>query len=165
MKKFYFIFITFLVIFFISNFSQGAYVTEGIESFPDSYKPYLYELNKKYPNWKFMALHTGLDWQEVIKNEYANSANLVPISYSDNWKCKENNLYNIEIDDGWVNASRNAVEYTMDTRNFLNYKRIFQFELLSYDETNNIEGIEKILYGTQFYKNKVSYKDSSRKHD
>ena len=50
----------------------------------------------------------------------------------------------------------------MDPRNFLNEVRIFQFEILSYDEkTNNLDGIEKILYGTEFYNKIVEYKNSS----
>ena len=50
----------------------------------------------------------------------------------------------------------------MDPRNFLNEVRIFQFEGLSYDAaTNNIQGIEKILYGTEFYNRIVQYVTSS----
>lgn len=134
----------------------------GIENFPESYKPYLYELKKKYPNWEFTALYTGLDWNTVISNEYANNKNLVPISYSDNWKCTESGKYNVEVDSGWVNASKQAIEYVMDPRNFLNNVRIFQFEKLTYDENINTEdGVNKILYGTEFYNKLVSYKDST----
>ncbi len=47
----------------------------------------------------------------------------------------------------------------MDPRNFLNSVRIFQFEKLSYDpNTNSKEGVEKILYGTEFYNRSVSYR-------
>ena len=50
----------------------------------------------------------------------------------------------------------------MDPRNFLNEVRIFQFEALSFSEhTNNLDGVEKILYGTEFYNTKVSYLTSS----
>ena len=50
----------------------------------------------------------------------------------------------------------------MDPRNFLNEVRIFQFEELSYDaNSNSLDGIEKILYGTEFYNTKVSYLDSN----
>lgn len=50
----------------------------------------------------------------------------------------------------------------MDPRNFLNEVRIFQFEKLTYEQhTNNLEGIEKILYGTEFYNKQVSYFDSN----
>ena len=53
----------------------------------------------------------------------------------------------------------------MDPRNFLNEVRIFEFEKLSYDSTNNQKsGIEKILYGTEFYNRKVSYKNSLRRN-
>ena len=52
----------------------------------------------------------------------------------------------------------------MDPRNFLNEVRIFQFETLSYDSNmSQIDAIEKILYGTEFYRQKVSYLDSNRK--
>jgi len=86
----------------------------------------------------------------------------VPKNYSDNWKNTKPGEYNVEVDREWVDASRKAVEYCMDPRNFLNEVRIFQFETLSYDEhTNNLEGIEKILYGTEFYNRKVSYLDAN----
>ena len=46
----------------------------------------------------------------------------------------------------------------MDARNFLNEVRIFQFEGLSYvDNINQLNTIEKILYGTEFYNKTVSY--------
>ena len=135
---------------------------EGIENFPESYKPYLLELQKKHPNWHFTALYTNLDWKYVIDNENKFGKNLVPKSYSDSWKNTTPGEYNIEVDAGWVDCSRQAVEYTMDPRNFLNEVRIFQFEGLSFDEkTNHIDGIEKILYGTEFYNRIVDYVDGT----
>lgn len=152
----------FIFILTIKNISIASIKKEGIENFPDTYKPYLYELKKKHPNWVFTALYTGIDWNYAISQEYRNDKNLVPISYSDYWKCTDNGIYNIEIDSGWVNASKSAVEYTMDPRNFLNEVRMFQFEKLSYDPNiNTKEGIEKILYGTEFYDRIVTYKLSN----
>ncbi len=142
--------------------TKSATRKEGIANFPDSYKPYLQELQKKYPNWKFVALYTGLDWKYVIDNENKFGKNLVPKSYSNSWKNTTPGQYNVEVDSGWVDCSRKAIEYTMDPRNFLNYVRVFQFEGLSYDsKTNNKDGIEKILYGTEFYNKTVSYLNSS----
>ena len=61
-----------------------------------------------------------------------------------------------------MDSSRQAVEFCMDPRNFLNEVRIFQFEALSFSEhTNNLDGVEKILYGTEFYNTKVSYLTST----
>ena len=134
---------------------------EGIQNFPASYQPYLKELAKKHPNWKFTALYTNLDWNYVITQENVFGKNLVPKNYSDRWKNTKPGEYNVEVDAGWVDSSRQAVEYCMDPRNFLNEIRLFQFEGLSYDEhTNDLYGIEKILYGTEFYGKQVSYLDS-----
>lgn len=160
LKK-YILIISLVFLFFISTKTKGATLKNGIENFPESYQPYLQELKRKYPNWEFTALYTGLDWNTVINNEYANNSNLVPKSYSDVWKCNIPGIYNIEIDLGWVNASKSAIEYTMDARNFLNEVRIFQFEKQTYDErVNTKDGIEKILYGTEFYKRNVEYYNS-----
>ena len=153
---------TLVVIFVISTYIDAAEKKEGIENFPDSYKPYLLELKKKYPNWHFVALYTNLDWKYVIDNENIFGKNLVPKSYSDRWKNTKPGQHNVEVDSGWVDSSRRAVEYAMEPRNFLNNVMIFQFEGLSYDEkTNNKEGIEKILYGTEFYDKIVQYVTSS----
>ena len=147
------------------NYSAERYSVEkkeGIDNFPDSYKPYLEELQSKHNNWKFIALYTNLDWNYVIDNENQFGKNLVPKSYSDRWKNTNPGEYNIEVDSGWVDCSRRSIEYAMDPRNFLNEVRMFQFENLSYDEsTNNVQGIEKILYGTEFYNTTVQYVTSS----
>ncbi len=164
-RKYIFIAILFILILIsiVIHFKvQASNKLDGIENFPISYQPYLEELSKKYPNWKFRALYTNLDWNYVINQENIFGKNLVPKNYSDSWKNTTPGQYDVEIDSGWVDSSRQAVEYCMDSRNFLNEVRIFQFEALSYESyTNNLDGIEKILYGTEFYQNKVSYLDSN----
>lgn len=160
--KIYLSIIFFIAIITFSNTHYCAEKKEGIENFPDSYKPYLLELQKKHPNWKFTALYTNLDWKYVIDNENKFGKNLVPKSYSDRWKNTIPGEYNVEVDAGWVDCSRRAIEYTMDPRNFLNEVRLMQFEGLSFDEkTTSIDGIEKILYGTEFYNKIVQYVNSS----
>ena len=162
-----------LIIFFIilfhllnlNNVESETLLTRQMllsEVFPDNYKPYIDELRKEHPNWEFKALYTNLDWEYVIDNENIFGKNLVPKSYSDNWKNTKPGEYNVEVDSGWVDSSRQAVEYAMDPRNFLNYVRIFQFEELSYNSrTNTTASIEKVLYGTEFYNRIVEYKTSS----
>ena len=173
-KLVYFISIVFILvivfflifIFFKSNevktrtlFSNEMLLSD---SFPSNYQAYIDELKKNHPNWEFKALYTNLDWNYVIDNENIFGKNLVPKSYSDNWKNTKPGEYNVEVDSGWVDSSRLAVEYAMDVRNFLNEVRVFQFEELSYNSsTNTISSIEKILYGTEFYNRIVEYKNSS----
>ena len=159
MKKI-FILIVFILIL-ICPISEATYQLEGIENFPDDYRPYLEVLKSKYPNWNFVALYTQLDWNYVIENENVFGKNLVPKSYSDEWKNTNPGEYNVEVDSGWVDSSKRAVEYAIDARNFLNEVRIFQFEGLSYVENvNQLNTIEKILYGTEFYNRTVSYIDT-----
>ena len=152
------ILLIFFIIILISKKTEAAYTANGIENFPDSYKPYLEVLKEKHPNWNFTALYTELDWKYVIDNENIFGKNLVPKSYTDEWKNTKPGEYNVEVDSGWVDSSRKSVEYAMDVRNFLNEIRIFQFEGLSYVENaNQLNTIEKILYGTEFYNTIVSY--------
>ena len=132
------------------------------DDFPANIKPYVDELKKKYPNWEFKALYTNLDWKYVIDNENIFGKNLVPKSYSDSWKNTKPGQYNVEVDSGWVDSSRTAVEFAMDPRNFINNVRVFQFEELSYNsQTNSLSSIEKILYGIEFYNKIVEYKTST----
>ena len=141
---------------------QAVNIVDGIENFPESYQPYLEELKKNHPNWTFTALYTNLDWDYVIQNENIFGKNLVPKSYNDRWKNTKPGEYNVEVDAGWVDCSKQALLYTMDPRNFLNEVRIFQFEELSFNSSSNsVDGIEKILYGTEFYNQIVSYLTSS----
>lgn len=158
---------TMLIVFFIFYFYKvnASNKLEGIENFPNTYQGYLKEIANMHPNWKFTALYTNLDWNYVINQENVFGKNLVPKNYSDSWKNTKEGEYNIEIDRGWVDSSKEAIEYCMDPRNFLNEIRIFQFETLSYDmNTTSINGIEKILYGTEFYNKQVSYLDSDGKN-
>ena len=160
---FFAVFIILLVIcVFHKKDVQAVNLVDGIENFPESYQGYLEELKKEHPNWSFTALYTNLDWNYVIQNENIFGKNLVPKSYNDRWKNTKPGEYNVEVDAGWVDSSKQAVLYTMDPRNFLNEVRIFQFEELSFNSsTNSVDGIEKILYGTEFYNQIVSYLTSS----
>lgn len=163
LKYIFMVIILIALVFIISYQVIASNNSVGIQSFPKSYQPYLIELSKKHPNWQFTALYTNLDWNYVISQENIFGRNLVPKNYSDAWKNVEPALYNLEVDSGWVDSSKQAIEYCMDPRNFLNEVRILQFEELSYNSnSNSLDGIEKILYGTEFYNTKVSYYDSNR---
>ena len=157
------IFVVFITIYTFSQKNvEATTMADGIENFPESYQPYLEELKKNHPNWTFTALYTNLDWDYVIQNENIFGKNLVPKSYNDRWKNTKPGEYNVEVDAGWVDCSKQALLYTIDPRNFLNEVRIFQFEELSFNSSSNsVDGIEKILYGTEFYNQIVSYLTSS----
>ena len=138
-----------------------------IQGFPESYKPFLRELHEKYPNWIFEAYHTGLDWDDVIEQESIAGKNLIPNSKSVEWKSLETGAYDWTTDkfivyDGstWVTASKEAVEYYMDPRNFLDETSVFMFEVLRYAaEYQDEEGVESILKNTPFYEEYYEFMD------
>ncbi|MBE7055849.1 MAG: hypothetical protein E7388_00210 [Ruminococcaceae bacterium] len=132
------------------------------EGFPESYKESLRKLHTLYPQWKFEAYHTGLDWQSVIEAESENGRNLVP-DYStvpSSWKSTQKGAFDWKAN-RWivfsgnhsVQASEKVIGYYMDPRNFLTEEGIFQFEKLTYDESQTVKGVEGVLSGT-FMSNK-----------
>lgn len=139
------------------------------EGFPESYKASLRLLHTLHPNWVFKAYHTGLDWNTVISQESIPGKNTIPNSKSAEWLSFEKGAYDWKTDkfvvfDGtyWVTASKAAIEYYMDPRNFLTEEGIFQFELLTYQSRyQNKQGVEYILSGTPLYNASYSYQDES----
>ena len=135
------------------------------QGFPESYKPLLRTLHKKYPFWQFQAMKTGLDWNTVIDKESVVGVNLIPNSKSSAWKSKDPKAYDATtgkytVFDGstWVAASREAVSYYMDPRNFITVQGIFQFELLSYQSVYQTEaGVNNILTNTPFAGKSFTY--------
>ncbi|MBP5331439.1 MAG: SH3 domain-containing protein [Lachnospiraceae bacterium] len=138
------------------------------EGFPESYKAALRELHAQYPSWEFKAFHTGLDWNEVIAAETEVGVNLLPVSYSVEWKSLEPGAYSWKTDTWtvfdstyWVTASKEAVEYYMDPRNFLTYNTVFQFEVLSYNpDYQDYAGVANILKNTAMSGATYEYTDS-----
>ncbi len=141
------------------------------EGFPESYKEPLRKLRQLNPTWEFKAYHTGLDWNTVIREQSIPGKNLLPNNKSIEWKSLEAGAYNWRTDsfivyDGstWVTASKAAIEYYMDPRNFLDDRGIFQFELLSYQNGyQNTTGVENILKGTALFNKSYIYTDDSGK--
>jgi len=135
------------------------------QGFPESYKSLLRELHRQYPSWIFEAYHTGLDWNTVIEKESKLGTSLISNGKSIEWKSLEKGAYDWGKDtfipfDGstWVNASKEAIAYYMDPRNFLNNQGIFQFELLKYkSEYQNVTGVEGILYNTPLYNRSYTF--------
>lgn len=144
--------------------SQGAATTVTDEEyvaslksagFPDSYCNSLLALHQKYPDWQFVPVQTGLDWNTVIANESVVGRNLVQSSSNDARKSTEAGAYDWATNswygyDGksWVSASSNYIAYCMDPRNYLNDTYIFQFETLEYAPYQNVTGVGNILSGS-----------------
>lgn len=125
-----------------------------IEEFPESYQTGLRSVQAVYPNATFIYYDTGLDWYDDLLapgNEMSIGRNLVPASSPTSWKRADPEVYNMETDEykqiepGWNAASQAIIEYYMDPRNFFNSTQIFQFAQLSYNESQTVAGVEKLL--------------------
>ncbi|MGN0393728.1 MAG: N-acetylglucosaminidase, partial [Coprococcus sp.] len=134
------------------------YLTQ--QGFPESYKEQLRTLHAQHPNWIFKAVHTGLDWKDVVANEVniSGRVNNMVEGYSGNprynWRSTSVG-YNYKTDtwssyDGstWFAASDALVTYYLDPRVYLYEEFVFAFETLSYDQTQTEAGVESILSGT-----------------
>lgn len=126
------------------------------QGFPASYREGLRELHAQYPNWIFVADHTGKDWQEVVDNENVLGRSLIYNWADSSWKSTADGAYNwdtgewYELDSGgWVQASSELVQYALDPRNFLNTTNVFMFESLSYNSgIQNEDGVRNVISGT-----------------
>ncbi len=144
---------------------------EELANFPASYQGLLQQLHASHPNWIFVAVDTGLDWNTVVEMESrsslssANCYSLLPDFSGRLLLSKAAADYNVStgtyiVKDGdeWVSASKPAVAYFMDPRNFLTEENIFQFETFAYNETfHTLSGVESILKGTDLYNKKITY--------
>ena len=137
------------------------------EGFPESYKQSLRALHSAYPYWQFKAYKTGLDWNTAVTEESKTGVNLISNARAKAWKSTEKDAYDAstgkwKVFDGstWVAASKAAVAYFMDPRNYLNDRSIYMFELLEYQSQYQTKsGVNTILSNTPFYNKKFSYTD------
>lgn len=152
-----------IIVLIYCPFVSADYDSE-LQRFPGSYRDKLEKLHNKHPEWVFVAIDTGLDFQTAVKNERGKKS-LVEKYYSDMLKRHEKGFY--DPDTGsytyydastWVSAADAVVDYYMNPLNFLHEEAIFMFEALSYDENYHTqEGVELILKGTFMANTKISY--------
>lgn len=150
--------------------TTGSY-EEELAKFPSDYQALLSELHKKYPNWIFVAVNTGLEWNDVVTGESKGTRSLTSLSYSDILLRKDSDSYNASTGkyipkDGstWVNVSKPGVAYFVDPRNYLNEQYIFAMEYQGYDQSRHtLTGVESILAGTNLANKNITYTDTNGK--
>ena len=146
------------LLFIFTPKSEASYDSE-FKKYP-GYEELLKDLQEEYPNWKFEILETGLNWNDVLKNETTalHGRSLTQQNKSE-WKCSCGR----EPEPGWYCASEQAVAYYMDPRNSLFIDYIFQFEKLTYDSsTQTLEGVEAIISDCKYLQGKIKYYDRAK---
>ncbi|MBR2705604.1 MAG: RICIN domain-containing protein, partial [Clostridia bacterium] len=116
------------------------------------YPGYLERINNtidEFSGWEIEFVYTGLNYWDAVNGEYSlRKRNLVPKSYGaySPWVADDDKtLY----DTGWYPASREAIAYQMDPRNFLDSTNIFQFLYVNQfcEDAVSINGISDRVSG------------------
>ena len=118
--------------------------------FPASYWDGLCNLKALHPTWTFVPIQTGLDWKYVIDKESTCGLSLIQTSDKEYIDSSCNKGYG-----SWEAASKKAVSFYMDPRNFFTEKHIFQFEYLKYSTNLSqayINSSNSMLANAAFFK-------------
>lgn len=117
--------------------------------FPTSYHEALNKIHVLYPQWTFAAVSINYEWEYALEKELEpESKNLVQFDdteyfFGKEWMKKNDTLYEAP---NWYPASREAIAYHMDPRNFLNSRDVFQFLKLRYGEHNGDNTAVKAIF-------------------
>ncbi len=130
------------------------------KGFPETYVEPLARLHAAHPNWEFEPLLVSdMSWDAIVNKETTAGWNLVVHSSWAPGEWQALGLANYTpyyaenaatYDSGaWYQASRAAIAYFMDPRNFLNDVEVFMFETLGYDAASQTEeAVDKALSGS-----------------
>ena len=164
MKKIISIFLIVILLsaFLIVNILQSSFAESNRYAYDGSnldtskypgFKEKLDTLKANHPNWKFIIMETGLDFEQVIKAQYTGHLgtpkNLIQ-GKTGEWICSicGDRVYDTG---NWKCASEQAIRYYMDTRNWLvDSPYLFQFLATDYLETTD-DRVYQSLNGTFLY--------------
>ena len=127
------------------------------QGFPESYKLGLRAMHLMYPNWKFYADHTGLDFNSAVKAQNGGVNNKYIHKDSDiSWKVYEKGEYDWSTGkwtgydgDSWIKTTDQVVAYYLDPRNFLDITNVFMFANESFNaEKEDLNFVKNAVKGT-----------------
>ena len=141
---------------YINSYNPDTSFTTQLKNFPESYRAALKELNKKFPEWKFVPDYVNTSFSSSVEAQLANMRKQVDGSYHPiSWRSMDKGCYDWNASEwifnngGWTGASKQVVSYYMDPRNFLNEDAIYMFLEQSYGNgTYTATGLKKIVKGT-----------------
>ena len=142
----------------INSISTYAASYSDVEQFPAGYQKALTQLKAVHPNWIFVRMNTNLDFNTAVSNEMGDKSLIQPTANN-----KEKGWVGDPCpkESGWNYATKDAVAYHMDPRNFLTETYVFQFEQLTFNSSyHTVDAIQTFLNST-FMKGTLS--DDSQK--
>lgn len=132
----------------MASYSRMPYAidTSDITAFPGSYQSALRSLKNAHPNWTFVPMKTGLDFNTAVSSEMGDKSLIqnTTNNASKGWVGES-----CPSESGWYYATKPAVAYHMDPRNFLTETYIFQFEQLTFNSSYHTQSaVQTFLNGT-----------------
>ncbi len=124
-----------------------------VSQFPTSYRGALNKLKAAHPNWIFVPMKVNRNWEDCVSEQEGNYSWIYynqPAEYRGN-----------KINSQWYYATKLAIEYYMDPRNFLTEANIFQFEQNTYNPSYHTQEALQAFLNNTFMKGVVP--DDSQK--
>ena len=121
-----------------------------IAGFPSTYWAGLCSLKEKYPDWKFNAIETNIEWVLAVE-KFTTCGDSLVYNPSNEWLDTTCSASEGEFKP----VNQTGVAYYLDHRNFLDEKYIFQFEHSKYNIALKDKyelAVKSIIDGTNFYK-------------
>lgn len=115
-----------------------------ISAFPSAYQRDLRSLKATHPNWTFVPMNTGLDFNTVVRNEMGDKS-LIQNTSSNSSKGWVGKQYS----GSWYYATEAAVSHYLNPCNFLKEEYIFQFEQLTFNASyHSVAAVQAFLNST-----------------
>ena len=115
-----------------------------ISAFPSSYQGALRKLKDAHPNWTFVPMNTGLDFQTVVRNQMGDKS-LIQNTSSNVSKGWVGSKYS----GSWYYATEAGVSHYLNPCNFLAEEYMFQFEQLTFNSSyHNVSAVQAFLNST-----------------
>jgi len=116
------------------------------QGFPPEYRSRLRVLHAARPNWIFQAMDTGLDFHEsVMAQKLVSSIDSTNTNLCE-WRAEAGGC--VRTEPGWFFPTYQAQAYFLDPRNFLDERRIMQFEKLAFSDTFSESHVQHVLNNT-----------------
>lgn len=156
----------FLFLFFCCPLLCGGEKMDAAErefvkrGFPVDYAQKLAVLKKSRKHWQFQPLkvsemNPAYTWAHIIHMETDDAPRRSLVSGNPRFSAYFHKEDTALYDAGFRRASREAVAYFLDPRNFLNEKDIFQFSDLSFSAGIDEKAVTAALHGTFMEKGKL----------
>ncbi len=116
-----------------------------VEKFPVSYQSKLNAIKKAHSNWVVVPLKTGLDFNTAVNNEMGEKSYI----YKNDSNLSKGFVGGNTGQANWAYATKSAVSYFMDPRNYFTESNIFAFEQLTFNSSYHSESaVASFLNGT-----------------